>query len=185
MFLIGWDEPGGTYDHVPPGPVPPPDPGRRAGGAVLHVPVSRCLSAAGVRFLVIRCPPGVWAFLTVGLPALPDLDGVAASRTHEVRPGWVPPIPRGRQCSSRTEGRARPAPAALPRPVLQPALAHPSCGLRFTRHQSRFTFFTRPACASPRASHPAVTGDARRGRGQVAEHGPGTTRSHQLDPPIR
>jgi phospholipase C len=24
--LIGWDEPGGTYDHVPPGPVPPPDP---------------------------------------------------------------------------------------------------------------------------------------------------------------
>ena len=22
--LIGWDEPGGTYDHVPPGPVPPP-----------------------------------------------------------------------------------------------------------------------------------------------------------------
>ena len=26
-LLIGWDEPGGTYDHVPPGPVPPPDPG--------------------------------------------------------------------------------------------------------------------------------------------------------------
>jgi phospholipase C len=24
-FFIGWDEPGGTYDHVPPGPVPPPD----------------------------------------------------------------------------------------------------------------------------------------------------------------
>jgi phospholipase C len=24
-LLIGWDEPGGTYDHVPPGPVPPPD----------------------------------------------------------------------------------------------------------------------------------------------------------------
>ena len=22
-LLIGWDEPGGTYDHVPPGPVPP------------------------------------------------------------------------------------------------------------------------------------------------------------------
>src|SRR4029077_20811908 len=30
-FLIGWDEPGGTYDHVPPGPVPPPDPGAPAG----------------------------------------------------------------------------------------------------------------------------------------------------------
>ena len=25
-LLIGWGEPGGTYDHVPPGPVPPPDP---------------------------------------------------------------------------------------------------------------------------------------------------------------
>ena len=25
-LLIGWDEPGGTYDHVPPGPVPPRDP---------------------------------------------------------------------------------------------------------------------------------------------------------------
>jgi phospholipase C len=24
-FFIGWDEPGGTYDHVPPGPVSPPD----------------------------------------------------------------------------------------------------------------------------------------------------------------
>ncbi len=24
-LFIGWDEPGGTYDHVPPGPVPAPD----------------------------------------------------------------------------------------------------------------------------------------------------------------
>jgi phospholipase C len=31
MFFIGWDEPGGTYDHVPPGPVPPPDPSAPAG----------------------------------------------------------------------------------------------------------------------------------------------------------
>ena len=30
-FFIGWDEPGGTYDHLPPGPVPPPDPGAPAG----------------------------------------------------------------------------------------------------------------------------------------------------------
>jgi phospholipase C len=26
VLFVGWDEPGGTYDHVPPGPVPPPDP---------------------------------------------------------------------------------------------------------------------------------------------------------------
>jgi phospholipase C len=30
-LLIGWDEPGGTYDHVPPGPVPPPDPAAPTG----------------------------------------------------------------------------------------------------------------------------------------------------------
>ena len=30
-FFIGWDEPGGTFDHVPPGPVPPPEPGAPAG----------------------------------------------------------------------------------------------------------------------------------------------------------
>src|SRR6478752_421276 len=30
-LLIGWDEPGGTYDHVPPGLVPPPDPTAPAG----------------------------------------------------------------------------------------------------------------------------------------------------------
>src|SRR5262249_51606611 len=30
-LLIGWDEPGGTYDHVPPGTVPPPDPDAPAG----------------------------------------------------------------------------------------------------------------------------------------------------------
>ena len=30
-LLIGWDEPGGTYDHVVPGPVPPPDPAASAG----------------------------------------------------------------------------------------------------------------------------------------------------------
>ncbi len=30
-FFIGWDEPGGTYDHVAPGRVPPPDPAAPAG----------------------------------------------------------------------------------------------------------------------------------------------------------
>ena len=42
------------------------------------VPVSRCLSATGIRFLVILFPPGTWAFLAVGLPGTawrPDPDG--------------------------------------------------------------------------------------------------------------
>jgi phospholipase C len=30
-LLIGWDEPGGTFDHVPPRPVPPPDAAAGAG----------------------------------------------------------------------------------------------------------------------------------------------------------
>lgn len=30
-LFIGWDEPGGTYDHVPPGPAVPPDPAAPAG----------------------------------------------------------------------------------------------------------------------------------------------------------
>jgi phospholipase C len=30
-LFIGWDEPGGTYDHVPPGPVAPPDPAATEG----------------------------------------------------------------------------------------------------------------------------------------------------------
>jgi phospholipase C len=30
-LLIGWDEPGGTFDHVAPGPVAPPDPAAPAG----------------------------------------------------------------------------------------------------------------------------------------------------------
>ena len=30
-LLIGWDEPGGTYDHVPPEPVPPPNPAAPSG----------------------------------------------------------------------------------------------------------------------------------------------------------
>jgi len=30
-LFIGWDEPGGTYDHVPPGPVPAPDAAAPAG----------------------------------------------------------------------------------------------------------------------------------------------------------
>jgi hypothetical protein len=42
---------------------------RAGGGRRLHVPVSCCLSATGIRFWVILCPLRSWPFLTVGLPA--------------------------------------------------------------------------------------------------------------------
>jgi hypothetical protein len=67
------------------------------------VPVSCCLSTTGIRFSVIRFPPRDWAFLAVGLPAEQHRTstGVTAFRMHELRPGWVPPVSRGRRCSSR------------------------------------------------------------------------------------
>ena len=117
---------------------------RTTGGGASHlVPVSRCLSAAGVRFLAILLPAG-----ELGLPygrltgqRRPDPDGVAAFRTHELRPGWVPPIPRGRRCSPRL-GDSPPAPAASQRPVPGPRSNNPSAGLPMTRHQQGFTRFT-------------------------------------------
>ena len=43
-LLIGWDEPGGTYDHVPPVPVPPPDPSAPSASATsrLIAPGTAC-----------------------------------------------------------------------------------------------------------------------------------------------
>ena len=98
---------------------------------------------------MIRCPPGNWAFLTVGLPGhahtrVPDLDGVTAFRTHELRPGWVPSKPRGRRCSSRPRdvlSRRPPLPSGQ---SLPPAAAFHRQGICFTRHQRGFTLFTRP-----------------------------------------
>ena len=111
------------------------------------------LSAAGVRFSGIRFPPRSWAPLAVGLPtdtSRPDPDGVTAFRTHELRPGWVPSLPRGRRCSSRPPrrlltGACRFA-AASPSPR-----ATPITGL-LTRHQRGFTQFTRPVFPSPVAA---------------------------------
>ncbi len=92
----------------------------------------------------------------------------------------------------------RPAPAASQRPAPPPHPPHPiRQGSRITRHRRRFTQFTRPVCplpvtpgwsrgpsAFPRASHPAVTSDARQGWGQAFEHGPGTTQPAYAGPPI-
>ena len=94
----------------------------------------------------------------------------------------------------------RPAPAASQRPVPKPRHNIPPCEAPLheasTRVHSRSPVRSSPrprprdgtsdASASPRAPHPAVTGNARHGQGQAIEHGPGTTRSHSIvDPPIR
>jgi len=67
------------------------------------LPGSSCLSAAGIGFLGHPVPAGGWAFLAVGLPEhlthVPDPVGITTFHTHEIRPGWVPPVSRGRRCS--------------------------------------------------------------------------------------
>ena len=109
-----------------PGPVSGQLSGTASGGASHHVPVSCCLSATGIRFSVTLFPPGSWAFLTVGLPGTtlrPDPDGVSTFHTCEIRPGWVPSLPRGRRCSSRPDavpGRRLPLPSGQ---SLHPATA--------------------------------------------------------------
>ena len=167
------------------------------------VPVSRCLSAAGIRFSVILFPPRSWALLAVGLPdarSRPDLDGVTAFRTRELRPGWVPSLPRGRRCSPgqvvSLTGACRSTTASPYSPV-----NIPSSGGRFTRHQRGFTQFTRPvfpspvaarmeraaASAFPRASHPAdqePTTHAEVGTGQRARTWNYTLNITSVDPPI-
>ena len=98
---------------------------------------------------------------------------------------------------SRTEGRAQPAPAASRRPVLAPRSDIPPRGALLHEASTRVQRFTRPVFPSPlapgwngrpwafpRASHPAVTGGARRGWGQAIEHGPETTLTTSAEPPI-
>jgi len=100
--------------------------------------------------------------------ARPDPDGVTTFRTHELRLGWVPSLPRGRRCSSRP---SRLLDRRLPLcrgQSLYPASTSHRRGLLY-EHQRGFTQFTRPvfpspaaarmeraaASAFPRASHPA------------------------------
>jgi hypothetical protein len=80
--------------------------------------VSCCLSATGVRFSG-HPHPARELCLPHGRPTAAEHGGgpvgVSTFHTHEIRPGWVPSLPRGRRCSSWTGCRARPAPAASQR----------------------------------------------------------------------
>ena len=125
----------------------------------MHVPVSCRLSAAGVRFSVIPFPPRDRPLLTVGPPTHtgPDPDGVTAFRTHELRPGWVPPIPRGRWCSpgrvaSPTGTRRFPAAS----PSIPPTTSHRRSPLHEASNEgSRHSPGAAHCCARP-PSEPCV-----------------------------
>jgi hypothetical protein len=129
----------------------------------------------------------------------PDPEGVTAFRTHELRPGWVPPLPRGRRCSprpSRLLDRRLPLPSGQ---SLHPAPTSHRAGLSLheasTRVQAIHPSGLPLACsrpdgtgsprAFPRASNPAGKHRRRTSRwGQAIEHGPGTTLTTSAEPPI-
>ncbi len=51
---------------------------------------------------VIRCPPGIGPSLRSAYrdtSPYPDPVGITTFHTHEMRPGWVPPVSQGRRCS--------------------------------------------------------------------------------------
>jgi hypothetical protein len=89
--------------------------------------------------------------------AQPDPDGVSTFRTHEMRPGRVSSLPRGRRCSPRPSGRPWPPSAASQRlaPATPVPLTDPGCQIdeASTRIQGHSPF--RP---SPHLWHPAGTG---------------------------
>jgi hypothetical protein len=76
--------------------------GAAGGGASIRFPVSRCLSAAGIRFSGHPAPAGELCLSHVrptSRQCPPDPIGVVTFRLAEMRPGWVPPEPRGRWCA--------------------------------------------------------------------------------------
>jgi hypothetical protein len=126
-------------------------------GGTACVPVSCCLSAAGVRFLGLPVPPGDCAFLAIGLPctaegACWDPDGVSMFRTNEIRVGSGAPFTPGQRCShsrrKRISCRCRSS-------ATSPALRSFSClpELRVTKPHQGFTLVhpsTLPLACDPR-----------------------------------
>jgi len=88
MLLVSFDEPGGTYDHVPPGPVPPPDP--KAAEPQLGFAFDR----SGYRVPAVIVSP--WRRCVRG--------GTWASRS---RPARRPHVPSGTSSTSKLRGHLR------------------------------------------------------------------------------
>ena len=133
---------------------PPP---RRRGS--MRVLVSRCLSAAGLRFSAILSRQGIPPLLRSACrPQVPDPDGVSTFRTHEIRPDWAPSVLRDQRCSHEPGGVPGPPPAALLRHgSCTPALPSSIQGRIFTEHQSRVHTCS-PARPSPHLWPPDDSG---------------------------
>ena len=191
----------GSPAHVSPvsGPatragIRPVMPGLPAEGPGPQPRVSRCLSAAGIRFLGILFPPAGFRS-PHGRPTRQCLDpgGVATFRTSESRPDWVPSLPRGPAVLTRPVRSLRPPLAPFfqgPGPITPARI--PSSGAVYYEASSR-VHSRSPARSSPspvgpgwdRASWacspgfaPRQAGPARRtpGQGTDIKHSPGVIR---------
>ncbi len=135
-----------------------------------------------------------------GETSRPDLDGVTAFRTRELRPGWVPSLPRGRWCSPgqvvSLTGTCRSAAASPYSPPAQPIERGPLHEAS-TRVQAIDPSGLPLACgrpdgtgrpwALPRASHPAdqePTTHAEVGTGHRARTWNYALNITSVDPPI-
>jgi hypothetical protein len=128
----------------------------------------------------------------------PDLDGVTAFRTHELQPGWVPPLPRGRRRSSRLSEVLNRRLPLLNGQSLHPATSIHQRGPHYGTstevhaiHPSGFPLacdprMERASLGFPPSFEPRRPRAGRRtsGWGQAAEHGPGTTYSTSVEPPV-
>jgi hypothetical protein len=121
--------------------------------------VSRCLSAAGIRFLGILFPPAGFRS-PHGRPTRLSLDpgGFSTFHTSESRPDWAPSLPRRPTVLTRPVLSLRPPLAPSPRgQALSPRRAFHLPELSITRRHQGFTR-VRPPGLPPRLSAPDGTG---------------------------
>ena len=129
--------------------------------------------------------------------ALPDPDGVSTFRAHEMRPGRVSSLPRGRRCSCDhrcVRGRRLPPCNGWPLP---PRYYLPTRDVRLTRHQQGFrvihpsglplacdTRSERAPLGFPLSFAPGRYQPRTSGRGQVWNTNPKSRPRHHAEPPI-
>ena len=137
-------------------------------------------------------------------PDGPDLDGVTAFRTHELRSDWAPPLPRGQRCSSWPESLPGQRPPLHNDKSLHPATTVHQHGAPLYETSIRGSHkFARPIFPSPgpppvnqsnpsafpRASHPAdqEPNDARQGGDRPSSTDLELLAQHHIrvDPPVR